>query len=141
MSSNLPAVPSQPSGTGALAPRGKAAALPPEIISAIAQHPEKADKIADAYVTASLSNHPALFTAYTDSKRRVSGMWVGAGLSVVSLAGGVAVLVGSAPAAIGVALLGVGAACAGGTFAVITGRNVSPKEFAMMLNVFRRGKN
>ena len=111
--------------------------IPVEIIKAITSNPRGAQRIVDAYVILSLRDNPSLLSMYADSRRRSTGMWIGATLTSIAVAGAVALLVISAPALIGLALLSLGAACAGGTFAIITGKSVSPADFVKLIQAFR----
>jgi len=77
---------------------------------------------------------------HSDAQLRKQGMWLGGGMSIASVMGGVVLLVLGAPAVAGIALLCTGAACAGGTFAVITGARVEPEAFAEMLRAARGEK-
>jgi hypothetical protein len=107
---------------------------------AILASPAQAKTIANATIELLTSHDPRLIKAYSDAQLRKHGMWLGGVLAVASIAGGVALLVSSAPAVAGIALLCTGAACAGGTFAIITGATVEPQAFAEMIRAARGDK-
>ncbi len=105
---------------------------------AVIENPENAKELTSSFVRLMVSTDPNLLATYADAERRKFGMWIGAALAILSIGGGVAILGLGGPLPIGVGLLSVGAACAGGTFAVITGQKVGLPEFREMLQGERR---
>lgn len=91
---------------------------------------EKMTSIVEAVVNISRETDPSLIRSRGTEARRQQGMWIGAGMSIIYAGGGVALLLSSAPAVIGIGLLCLGAACTGATFAVMTGKSVGVKEFS-----------
>jgi hypothetical protein len=94
------------------------------------QSPDSVQSLVNAIVEVSRSTDPAMLLAMADAKRRYAGMWIGAGLALACLGGGVAILISAVPAVIGIGLLAFGATCAGATFAIATGRSVELREFS-----------
>lgn len=112
--------------------------IPPSVLEAIIKSPRNASNIVKAVTTLTLARNPAFFSVYADAQRREKGMWVGASLAVCGIGGSVVTLVLGAPVALAVTLLGVGTACAGATFAIITGKSVSTSDFAKLFRALRQ---
>jgi hypothetical protein len=103
------------------------------LIRWIVENPKRANVAIEVAAALAARQNPAFFRELADARRRMVGVWVGVGLTLTCLASGVAILLTSSPVLIGFSLLVIGSACAGGTFAVITGSTVSPSGFARML--------
>ena len=101
-----------------------------DVIQAILEKPENAKQIAEST--------SIVLNTYADIERRRTGMWIGAGLTLFLASGGIAILVSGAGLGVGLGLCSIGAACAGGTFAVITGRSVGLRHFSAISQILGR---
>lgn len=110
-----------------------------EIVELLRDMPqEKIQAVVDGAVKITESTNLPLISAKSEARLRHIGMWIGAGMTISSIAGAVAVLLSSAPALIGVALFILGAACAGATYALISGARVTPQDFVNLLDAAKR---
>ena len=62
------------------------------VVQAIIDNPKDAKKITNSVVQLLSSKDPVLMSASADAERRKVGMWIGAGLSVLCISGGVVLL-------------------------------------------------
>jgi len=99
----------------------------------IADHPENATTMVEAEAKLAVTEDPRLYALQLDSDRRRAGMWIGAGLSGISIGGCVIAVAVGGPAILAGALLTIGAACAGATFMLASGRQVGADDFATLL--------
>lgn len=127
---------SQAAAPVAFVPDGREGELADQLMGVIVRKMEAADSEgARAYVELGLRLIEAFGTRnareQAEVERRHAGMWLGAIMSTVFVACGVYFgLSEKNPALLSLLLICLGAACAGATFAVITGHGVRADEFA-----------
>lgn len=108
------------------------------LIEQFKSHPtERIKEITEAVIRVTRATNAPLILAQADADRRRIGMWIGACMSLANVVGGVAILISAAPAVIGVGLLCLGAACAGATFAIITGKSITMADFSAAMTAMR----